>query len=118
MVYNATVEAGIEMDKIKVNEPGVINKVVHIEIPKATIQNAKVDVSSIKYFDEKFSLFNVDTEEDSNNAVALAEKSAKEEAAKTGILELADKQSKTLIKGIIESAVPDDYKIQISELKK
>lgn len=110
MVYDATVWAGIDMEKIEI-VPDDLNKVIYVSIPKATIQDAKVDSSTIKYFDEKFSLFNVNEKDDANNAVALAEKSVKEEAVKTGILELADKQSATLIEGLLSEAIPEGYKL-------
>ena len=67
---------------------------------------------TIKYFDEKFALFNVDEKEDANKAVVLAENSVKEEAIKTGILELADKQSATLIEGLLSKAIPEGYTLK------
>lgn len=111
MVYKATVRAGINIDEVKI-ESNNVDK-IYISIPKAQIQEAKVDPSSIKYFNEKFALFNVNEKEDSNKAIALAEEAAKEEAAKTGLLELADNQSATLIKGILANAIPDGYEIEI-----
>lgn len=111
MVYTATVRAGINIDEVKI-ESNNIDK-IYITIPDAQIQEAKVDPSSIKYFDEKFALFNVNGKEDSNKAIVLAEGAAIEEAANTGILELANSQSETLIKGILANAIPDGYIIEI-----
>lgn len=110
MVYDATVWAGIDMEKVEIVADD-LKKIIHVSIPKATIQNAKVDSSSIKYFDEKFSLFNVNEKEDANKAIVLAEESVKKEAVKTGILELADKQSATLIEGLLSKAIPDGYEL-------
>lgn len=114
MVYTATVRAGINIDEVEIKVDNAVKK-IYITIPKAQIQEVKVDPTSIKYFDEKLSLFNVDEKEDSNRAVALAEEAAKEEAANTGILELANQQSATLIKGILVNAVPEGFEIEIKE---
>ena len=111
MVYDATVWAGIDMEKVEII-PNDLEKVIQVNIPKATIQDVKVDSSTIKYFDEKFALFNLNEKEDANNAVALAENSVKEEAVKTGILELADKHSATLIEGLLSKAIPEGYTLK------
>ena len=112
MVYEATVRAGINVDEvdIKANDS---QKVIYITIPKAEVQEAKVEPSTIKYFDTKFSLLNTNEKEDANKAQTLAEERAKEEAAKTGILQLANSQAKTLITGILANAIPEDYEIKV-----
>lgn len=114
MVYKATVRAGIDVKQVKITSDDD-KKIVYVKIPKATIQDVKVDASSIKYYDEKFALFNVDEKEDSNKAIELAEEAAKKEAANMGVLALADEQSATLIKGIIAESVPDEYEIKINQ---
>lgn len=112
MVYTATVRAGINIDDVKIEADNIVKK-IYITIPEAQILEAKVDPTSIKYFDEKLALFNVDAKEDSNRAVSLAEEAAKKEAANTGILELANQQSATLIKGILANAIPNGYEIEV-----
>jgi len=112
MVYKATVRAGINIDKVVVTADDV-NKIIYITIPKAAVQEAKVDPSTIKYYDVKFSLFNFDEKEDSNKAQEFAEEEAIKEAERTGVLELADSQSVTLIKGILSNAIPDGYEIKV-----
>lgn len=116
MVYDATVWAGIDVKKIDIKADDV-KKVINVKIPKAEIQNVKVDPSTIKYFDEKFSFFNTDAKEDANRAVELAEEETKKDAVKTGILELADKQSATLIEGLLAKAVPKGYQLDIRAAK-
>lgn len=116
MVYEATVWAGINVKEVKI-VPNDSTKTIHINIPKAIIQEAKVDPKTIKYFDAKFSLFNVNEKEDANEAVALAEERVKKEAIETGILELADKQSATLIEGLLSKALPEGYKLDIKVVK-
>ena len=112
MVYEANARAGIDVKEIKVDVDN-ISHVVWLTIPKAKILDVKVDMNSIKYFDEKFALFNVDYKEDANKANALAEEKAIEELENMGILEMADNQAEALIKGLIQDVVPQNYEIKI-----
>lgn len=116
MVYEATARAGIDVKDIKV-EADDINRIVWLTLPKAKILDVKVDMKKIKYFDEMFSLFNVDAKEDANAANALAEEEAKKELAGMGILEMANDQAEALIKGLIQDVVPKDYKIKVKQSK-
>lgn len=109
MVYKATARAGIDIKDVKVNVDND-KRIVYLTIPKAEVLEVKVDPNEIKYFDEKFAILNVNPKEDANKAQALAEEAARKEISKMGILELADQQSETLIKGILSDAVPKDYK--------
>ena len=111
MVYEATVWSGIDVEKVEII-PNHSTKVIEVNIPKATIQNVKVDSSTIEYFDEGFSLFNPNEKEDNNAAIVKAEEDIKEVALKSGILELADKQSATLIEGLLAKAVPAGYTLE------
>lgn len=114
MWYEADARVGIDLEKVipKVDNK---NKIVWLTIPKAEIQDVKIDTSKIKYYDEKFSLFNVDEKEDGNKAIELAEKKARKELEKMGVLESADEQALTLIKGLLQNAVPSDYKFKVKE---
>lgn len=114
MVYEATARAGIDVKEIKV-EADNINRIIWITIPKAKILETKVNMDSIKYFDEKFALLNVDYKEDANRATALAEKKAVEELASMGILEMADEQAEALIKGLIQDVIPKKYEIRVKK---
>lgn len=113
-VYDVTVRAGIDMGKVAISDDN-INKVIYISIPHATIQSANVDPATIKYYDEHFSLFNSNEKEDSDKAQKLAQDEAIKKAEKSGILEMADKQSETLITGILSNAIPDGYTIKIAK---
>jgi len=114
MVYQATARAGIDVKEVKINVDN-INNIVWLTIPKAKILEVKVDPKSIKYFDEKFSLFNFNDKEDANEANALAEEKAKEELSNMGVLEMADSQSEALIKGLLQDVVPKEYEIKIKK---
>lgn len=114
MVYSATARAGIDVKEIQI-DTDKISKIVWLTIPKAKVLDVKVDMNSIKYFDEKLALFNVDYKEDANKANALAEEEAIKELASMGILEMADTQAEALIKGLIEDLVPENYEIQVKK---
>ena len=112
MVYSATARAGIDVKEIKV-DVNKITKTITVKIPKAKILEVKVDPTSIKYYDEKFALFNFNSKEDANKAQALAEKEAETEITNMGILETADQQSAALIKGLLQDAIPESYTLVI-----
>lgn len=112
MVYDATARVGIDVKEIKVEVDNIKN-IVWLTIPKARILDVKVDAGNIKYFDEKFALFNVDLKEDANKAIYLAEQGATTELAGMGILEMANNQAEALIKGLLQDIVSQNYKIKI-----
>lgn len=112
MVYKATARAGIDIKKVDVKIDNY-KKIIYLTIPRAEVLDVKVDISSIKYFDEKFALLNINEKEDNNKAIALAEEAAKEEIKNIGVLEMADGQAETLIKGILEDAVPKNYDFEV-----
>lgn len=114
MVYKATARAGIDVQKVKVKVDDA-KKTVLLTIPRAEIQDVKVDTSSIQYFDEGFALANTNQKEDSNEAINMAEKDAREEIKTSGVLEMADTQSEALIKGILQGAVPSDYEFKVTK---
>ncbi len=106
MVYESEVKAGIDVKKIKFAVDDE-NKIVYIYIPDAEILNIKVLPESIKYYNESFALFNFDKKDDANKAQLLAEEAAQEDALNAGLLDLANTQSETLVKGILEEVVKD-----------
>lgn len=104
MLYTATVKAGIDIEKVDC----VIDnsqRIVYIYVPKAEIIDVKINPDSLEYYNESFVLFNNDEKEDTAKALTLAEESAEKDALDTGILDLANQQSQTLIKGILGSVV-------------
>ena len=112
MVYEATARIGIDVKEVEI-EVSDFNKTVWLKVPKAKILDVKVDLGKIKYFDEKFALFNVDYKEDANKATLLAEQSAKEELENMGILDMANTQSITLLKELIKDLIPSNYEVKV-----
>ena len=110
MVYTATVKAGIDIDKVK-SAVDNQNQIVYIYLPDAEVLDVKVNNDSVEFYNKSFVLFNSDEKSDTADALHLAEEDAKSDALETGILELANQHSKTLIKGILEGVV-DGYSME------
>lgn len=104
--YKATVRAGINLSEVNCEVDNNKKKVI-IYIPKAQILDVKIHSDSLKFYNGSFSLFNSDEKEDTTKAMQMAEEQSKTDALETGILDLANKQSETLVKGILEDIVKD-----------
>lgn len=111
MVYHATARVGINLEDIEVTT-NKNKKIIYIELPESEVQDVHIDASSIRYFDEHFSLFNVNEKEDSNTAIKLAEEHARIELAQMGVIEQSNEQAEALIKGILIDTIPEGYTIQ------
>ena len=98
-------------DEIKGSE----SKKIYITIPDAEIIDAKVDPNDIKFYGSGFAFFNVNQKEDVTKAISLAEEDAREYAKTTGLLELANTQAETLIKGILADSIPEGYTIEVKK---
>lgn len=114
MVYTATARAGIDISKVKITTE-YITKTIVISLPKAEILDIKVDPGSIKYYDEKFALFNFDKKEDANDAQKSAEEKARMDLENFGILKSADEQAEVLIKGLIQDMIPKGYSLKVKQ---
>ena len=114
MVYKATARIGIDVQKVKVWADDH-EKIVYVEIPPVEIQDINVATDSIRYFDTKFSLFNLDQKDDANNAIALAKEEAKKEVQEMGVFQMAQDQASTLSKGILANVIPDGYTIEVKQ---
>ena len=99
MTYEANARVGIDLEEVEI-EVDNPNKLVTLSIPKAEILDVKIDPNKIKYYDTKFALFNVNEKEDGNKAQALAEEQAYKDLTEMGVLESANEQALTLIKGL------------------
>lgn len=119
MVYKASVRIGIDLSKVKVDKDVMKRKVI-VTIPNANVLEVHVDPSSIEYYDTKFALLNFDSKKDSNKdsnkAQAAVEDKAKEEVKNMGVLEMANEQAETLIKGILEGSIPDGFNIEVKKV--
>ena len=114
MVYVTEIKAGINLENVKV-ESDPLKKKIYITIPDAEIIDAKVDPNDIKFYGSGFAFFNVNQKDDVTKAISLAEEDAREYAKTTGLLELANTQAETLIKGILADSIPEGYTIEVKK---
>lgn len=110
MIYKATVKAGIDVKKVQFAIDDQ-SRIVYIYVPDAQVLDVKVLPDSVKYYNKGYALFNNDSHEDAVKAQQQAEDDAKKEALETGIIDVADSQSETLVKGIL-SSVTDGYEMK------
>lgn len=114
MIYEATARVGIDVKEVEVDVDN-LRKTVWLKVPSARILDVKINTDKIEYVGTSFSFFNTNQKEDANKAVALAEAKAKEEINKMGVLQMADDQAETLLKGLIQDTIPNSYQIKIEK---
>lgn len=117
MRYNAIARIGIDLEKVKI-EADDEKKVILINIPKAEVLDADLQEDTINFYDEKFSLFNMDEREDSAKAIDLAEKDVQEKIGTTpetySVIESANNQAGILVQGILANVIHDGYTMEIN----
>ncbi len=112
MKFDATVRIGVDLKKVEINADK-LTKTIWLHIPKAEVFSVEIDHDTIKFYDEKFVLFNTDAKENNNEAISQAKEQTIEHIkSKMGILEIADSQAELLIKGLIGDLVPKGYTIK------
>lgn len=74
-MYEAKARAGIDLSQVKVSADNNA-KTINVVVPKASIQDVKIDESTIKYYNVDFSLFNWDARDDANRVIAQAKEEA------------------------------------------
>lgn len=114
MCFTAIIRAGINLENVQIDSDPIQKKIL-ITIPEAEIMDVKIDPNNIKFYGTGFALFNVNEKEDLAKALSLAEADARKEASSTGILDLANQQSETLIKGILANAIPKGYTMEVKK---
>ncbi len=110
--YDGAVTAGIDFGKIGMMKDED-TKTITVFIPKSEIMDVTVDKSTFKIFSEKESIWNPIKLDDYNTSLDEFEKTAKEKALQSGILDRADEQAKKLVSNFIGN-YPNisDYKIE------
>ncbi|MBQ8143318.1 MAG: DUF4230 domain-containing protein [Butyricicoccus sp.] len=94
--YEAKVNAGIDLDKIKVS---LNEKTIHIDIPEVYITDVNVDVSSLDYI---FVNDKANTSTISEQAFKACEVDVKKESSKqSAILDLAEQNAINILKALV-----------------
>lgn len=104
MTYTAHIHAGIDISRIKVE---ISDNQVVITIPDAQIQSVDVDSNSIKFYDERYALFNWTDKEDVVEAISAAEKDAAANANVEELISKANEQTAALLENILSDAIGD-----------
>ncbi len=100
--YDGAVTAGIDFEKISVSKDDT-NKTIKVKLPESEIQAVTIDKDTFKVYEEKESLWNSFKLEDYNMSLAQFEKSARQKALDSGILDRSDEQAKTLVQSFIKN---------------
>ena len=101
MEYTGTIEVGIDVDQVEVNDPDE-NNVVYVYVPDAKIMNVSADADSMGEPISDTGIFTKITTEDQNNAFTAAQQAMEEEAGSdTQILNKAKENAKKLIEQYI-----------------
>lgn len=112
MVYDATVAAGVDLSKADVSVAG---RDVKIALPQAKMTSTSIDPDSLKFYDEKFALFNWQNKTDTAEALKLADKDAESKVDKTALLKTADKQAKKVIASMFAPFTGEDgYEVAVA----
>lgn len=101
MIYRADIRAGIDINEVDVN---VNKETIVIKLPKADVLDVKIVPESIKFYDEKYALFNWEDKEDTVAAVKAAEEDVRATIEVQELCERACEQSKMLIEALIFDA--------------
>ena len=115
MIYTASVKAGIDFSKIKVD---VKDNSVIVTLPEAQVQSVYVDPKSIEFYDEGFALFNWSSKKDITDSIAMAESDIQNRTEDmNNLLKKSEEQTERRIRALLEDAIGDKQLIIKSEKK-
>ncbi len=113
MQYKATVSAGINLENVTIDEIDNDNFKIVITAPKAEILDVNVDPDSLEFDQTSLTMFDLTSKIDTKEAISFAANDCKENAKTSGILENADRQTTTLLKGLMATEFPK-YKVEVN----
>lgn len=98
MYYEATAEAGIDIEKIDISQD--FDGKFIIKLPEPTLYEAKIDMSSIKIFKKSKAIFNWSKPEDLQEALKIAERDVLKKAQTDQILEIANDKAVSVLENV------------------
>lgn len=116
MFYKALIPAGIDIDQVEISVNDTL-KTVYVKMPEAHIfeDMINVDPNTIVPFEKNIHINHKKDMEYLLEAQKTAKAKAAEDAKDSGLLELAEKQSEALIRGLLgEIVAHDGYKLVIN----
>ncbi len=109
--YDGAVFAGVDFEKITLTKDDN-TKTITVDIPDSEIQTVSIDKNTFKIYSEKDSLWNPFNLEDYNISLYEFEKTARDKAIDSGILDRADVQAKALVSNFIGNfPATSDYEV-------
>lgn len=114
--YDGVIKAGLNFKDIEVdvNEE---QKSIVVRLPQTRILSIEIDEKSFRVFDERENIFNRLKLGDVNNALLALKEEIKATALKNGILENAQTNAMSLIKGFFIGAYGEDYVVEYREMR-
>ena len=112
-LYKGYVNAGIDFTKVVVEHD---DSTIYIKLPKAEILGEVQFNPTPQLIDEKKSVFNPLSSDETTQAHQAIKDREKQNAIEYGLLDDAEKNAETIIRGLLNSLKPaiDKYKIEIS----
>ncbi len=104
MMYYAEVTAGIDLSAVTVD---LSDTKVTVTLPEAQVQFYKIDSESIKFYDQSSSLFNPISNEDTVEAIKLAEQNLNENADVEELLNYTRERSEIVIYNLLSDVIED-----------
>ena len=104
MVYEASVEAGVDLSEVEIDVTA--NQVI-VKMPDVKLEEPVVDVDTIDFYDESFTLFSWDSKEDGVEAVKLAEANCKEYADMEELKATASENAEKVISDLLKDLIGD-----------
>ena len=104
MVYEAKMEAGVDLSNVEIE---VTERQVIVTLPEVDVEDPVVDVDSIEFYDESYSLFNWDSKTDGVEAVKLAEEDCLANADIEQLKTKAHDNAEKVIEDLIDDVVGD-----------
>lgn len=104
MIYRAEVSAGIDLSQVEID---VTREEVRLTLPEEDVLDISIDSNSIKFYDEKFALFNWEDREDAVEAIKAAEEDVRENGNVEELKVRAREQTEVVLKGLLENVIGD-----------
>ena len=114
--YSGRVTAGLDFEQIEV-DVDEDSKTVTVALPETELFDVVIDNDSFKLYDERQSIFTPLSVADVNDAQTELSEQVKQTATEQGLLEAAETNARTLITGMLSSAIDlTQYNIVFAEI--
>jgi hypothetical protein len=113
MNYKVTVSAGIDLEKVTIDEIDNDNFKITITAPKAEILDVNVDPDSLTFDQTSLTMFDMSSKVDTQKAISSAADDCVKSSETTSLLENANNQTTTLLKGLMATGFPD-YEVTVN----